>query len=413
MEEDSSAPPQPLTESGIKFMTSAPPQQPLGNLNNNTGTTIPFEGLVKEPSSHSVSRQSSKGSRRSVPTPHGFAALDQTACERFREFCVAHNTVRNPGEGVDLETSLIIRPSYFDKFMGSSSSSSNNLWKKALLALVRDMREESQGVRSSAEEDSFNNYKLQLEQEEGELEEASEAADQIKRAAASKDSFSEEEVAASNPLSPRSAGATVSSKSASARSKQSINSNGGITSNTSSSFETYGARLTASEKTRFRFFSAVSGNDIETVREILFGENAYHLLRAEDEHRFLCLHWACSLGHLDVVKLLLEVDPEGQLKHRENTKKYTPFLRAAVKDHVEICEYLVREQDEKLLGAVDYRGRNVLQLPGMPIRTYCFLMRSWGHLIQLYSGVSGKSARFKEYEEYKEKMHARRRGEFD
>lgn len=96
---------------------------------------------------------------------------------------------------------------------------------------------------------------------------------------------------------------------------------------------------------RCLLFSAVKGNDLETVRTCLKYGNA---LTPLDE--FQAFHLACIKGAIDIIKLIFDTDPDslyGKMDFKSSYHNMSPLHCAIMDDSYEVVEYLVNKGADK------------------------------------------------------------------
>ncbi|CAG5119248.1 unnamed protein product, partial [Candidula unifasciata] len=105
--------------------------------------------------------------------------------------------------------------------------------------------------------------------------------------------------------------------------------------------------------------SAVYGGNIKAVSVCL---NAGALVNAQQEDGSTPLHFACSQGNMDMIKLMKEAQPDHFLAAVQSvdSMKMTPLHRAALFNHKPVMEYLLNENAD--IDARDIHERTPLLL---------------------------------------------------
>ena len=85
-------------------------------------------------------------------------------------------------------------------------------------------------------------------------------------------------------------------------------------------------------------------------------------LNIKDEHGTTAFMWACSNGHKDVVKLLLDYSEGIDLNARDNVMKWTAFMLACILGHKDVVKLLLDHTNSNIdLNARDEGGYNGLE----------------------------------------------------
>ena len=110
-----------------------------------------------------------------------------------------------------------------------------------------------------------------------------------------------------------------------------------------------------------KLFLAAHDGDVEKVKKLVNKENVNNLFFHPDDGFKTALHCASEMGHLEVVKILLQI--EGVVVDYSDDEKMTPFLRAAFspnRDTLSIIDLLIIGRAQR--NAVNVLGDNALHI---------------------------------------------------
>lgn len=94
------------------------------------------------------------------------------------------------------------------------------------------------------------------------------------------------------------------------------------------------------EISKKRFLKAIEKEDITTIKELI--NQGFPLNSYISEERFTVVHYACKIGSIKSLRILIEKG-NMDINFQDDIEKWTPLIICCINGHIECTEYLLKQ----------------------------------------------------------------------